>query len=96
MVENSLTGIYIDLDEKVVFANNRFAEIYKYSREELMGMEPWRLIHPEDRDLTREMRKRRLKGEDALPEYEARGLTKDGETIWINRRNVRIEYKGRP
>ena len=96
VVENSLTGIYIDLDEKVVFANNRFAEIYRYSREELMGMEPWRLIHPEDRDLTREMRKRRLKGEDALPEYEARGLTKDGETIWINRRNVRIEYQGRP
>jgi len=42
------------------------------------------------------MRTRRLKGEDALSEYEARGLTRDGETIWITRRNVRIEYKGRP
>ena len=96
VVENSLTGIYIDQDEKVVFANNRFAEIYKYPREELMGMESWRLIHPEDRRFTKEMRTRRLKGEDALPEYEARGLTRDDETIWITRRNVRIEYKGRP
>ncbi len=96
VVENSLTGIYIDQDEKVVFANNRFAEIYKYPREELMGMESWRLVHPEDRGLTKEMRTRRLKGEAALPEYEARGLTRDGETIWITRRNVRIEYKGRP
>jgi PAS domain S-box-containing protein len=96
VVENSLTGIYIDQDEKIVFANNRFAEIYKYPREELMSMESWRLVHPEDRDLTKEMRTRRLKGEDALLEYEARGLTRDGETIWITRRNVRIEYKGRP
>jgi PAS domain S-box-containing protein len=96
VVENSLTGIYIDQDEKIVFANNRFAEIYRYPREELMSMESWRLVHPEDRDLTKEMRTRRLKGEDALSEYEARGLTRDGETIWITRRNVRIEYKGRP
>ena len=96
VVENSLTGIYIDQDERVVFANNRFAEIYRYLRQELVGMESWRLVHPEDRDLTKEMRTRRLKGEGALSEYEARGLTRDGETIWVNRRNVRIEYKGRP
>ncbi len=96
LVENSLTGIYIDLDEEVVFANNRFAGIYRYPREELIGIESWKLVHPEDRDLTKEMRTRRLKGEDAPSEYEARGLTKDGETIWINRRNVRIEYKGKP
>jgi len=96
LVENSLTGIYIDQDEKIVFANNRFAEIYRYPREELIGIESWKLVHPDDRNLTMEMRTKRLKGEDAPSEYEARGLTKDGETIWINRRNACIEYKGKP
>ena len=96
LVENSLTGIYIDQDEKIVFANNRFADIYRYPREELIGIESWRLVHPEDRSLTDKTRARRLKGEEAPPEYEARGLTKDGETIWIKRRNTSIEYKGRP
>ena len=96
LVENSLTGIYIDQDEKIVFANNRFADIYRYPREELIGIESWRLVHPEDRPLTDKTRARRLKGEEAPPEYEARGLTKDGETIWIKRRNTSIEYKGRP
>ncbi|MCK4485766.1 MAG: PAS domain S-box protein [Desulfobacterales bacterium] len=96
LVENSLTGIYIDQDEKIVFANDRFAEIYRYPREELIGIETWRLVHPEDRGLTSEIRAKRLTGEDAPLEYEARGLTKDGETIWITRRNARIEYKGRP
>ena len=96
LVENSLTGMYIDQDEKIVFANNRLADIYRYPREELIGIESWRLVHPEDRSLTDKTRARRLKGEEAPPEYEARGLTKDGEAIWIKRRNTSIEYKGRP
>ena len=96
LVEDSLTGIYIDQDKKIVFANTKFAEIYGYPRDDLIGMESWRLVHPEDRDLTNEIRARRLKGDDAPAEYEARGLTKDGETIWIKRRNTCIEYKGRP
>ena len=95
LVENSLTRIYIDQDEKIVFANEKFAEIYGYSRDELTGMETWRLVHPEDRPLTKEMRSKRLKGEEAPKEYEARGLRKDSGLIWVVRRNTRIEYKGR-
>ncbi len=96
LVENSLTGIYIDQDDKIVFANHRFAEIYGYSREELMGLEPWRLVHPEDRPLTDQRRARRLKGDAVPSEYLARGMTRTGETIWVSRRNALIEYEGRP
>ena len=96
LVENSLTGIYIDQDEKIVFANSRFAEIYKYTKRELIGIEAWKLVHPEDRTLTNEIRARRLKGEKAPSEYEARGLTRLGETLWIKRRNSLVEYEGRP
>ena len=96
LVESSLTGIYIDQDERVVFANNTFAEIYGYPKDELIGMETWKLVHPEDRALTNDMRARRLKGEDVPIEYEARGLTRLGKTIWIKRRNSRIEYQGKP
>lgn len=96
LVERSLTGIYIDQDGRIVFANSRFAQIYRYLKKELVGIESWRLVHPEDRALTNQMRAKRLRGEYAPSEYEARGLTKAGETIWIKRRNIRIEYNGRP
>jgi PAS domain S-box-containing protein len=96
LVENSLTGIYIDQDGRVQFANKKFAEIYGYAKDELMGMEAWRLVHPEYRAMTDETRAKRLRGEETLPQYEAKGLRKDGETIWIVRRNTRIEYRGRP
>ncbi|MEE9403010.1 MAG: PAS domain S-box protein [Desulfobacteria bacterium] len=96
LVESSLTGIYIDQNEKIVFANRKFAQIFGYSREELAGMEAWKLVHPEDRAWTDEMRTKRLKGEEASSEYPARGLTKDGRTIWIVRRNTLIDYEGKP
>ena len=96
LVENSLTGIYIDCDGKIALANNKFAQIYRYSRDELIDIESWKLIHPEDRAWTDEIRTKRLKGEEAPSEYEARGLTKDGKTIWIARRNTRVSYGGKP
>jgi PAS domain S-box-containing protein len=96
LVENSLTGIYMDQDGKIVFANRRFTEIFGYSKEELAGMESWKLVHPEDRPLTDAIRAKRVKGEEAPAEYETRGLTKDGKTIWVLRRNTLIEYRGKP
>jgi PAS domain S-box-containing protein len=96
LVENSLTGIYIDQDAKIVFANKRFAEICGYTRDELVGMESWRLVHPADRELTNEIRTKRLRGEEGPSEYDARALTKNGDTIWIKRRNTPVEYHGRP
>ena len=95
MVENSLTGIYIDQDERIVFANQMLADTYGYPREELIGIESWRLVHPEDGPMTDEIRAKRLQGEKAPTEYEARGLKKDGSVIWVKRRNTKIEYAGR-
>jgi len=96
VVESSLTGIYIDQDTRIVFCNQRFADIFGYSREEMIGLESWKIVHPDDRTMTDEWRKKRLRGEPAPDEYEARGLTKNGRTLWVMRRNTRIEFRGRP
>jgi len=96
LVEDSQTGIYIDQDERIVFANDTFAQMYKYPKDELVGIESWKLAHPDDREFTNEMRGRRLRGEPVTVDYEAKGLTRDGETIWIRRRNTLIEYNGKP
>jgi chemotaxis family two-component system sensor kinase Cph1 len=96
VVENSLTGIYIVQDEKVVFCNNRFAEIHGYSKEEITRMDSLELVHPEDRALVKEMREKRLHGKSVSLEYEVRAVRKNGEVIWVQRRNTVIEYGGRP
>ncbi|MBS3754490.1 MAG: PAS domain S-box protein [Desulfobacterales bacterium] len=96
LVENSLTGIYINLDGRIVFANKRFADIFGYTPEKILGVHYLELVHPEDHKKVREIHRKRLNREAAPQEYESRGLTRDGSTVWLNRRNTRIEYEGRP
>jgi PAS domain S-box-containing protein len=94
-VQNTLSGIYIVQHGKIVDANDRFAEIFGYSKDELIGMLSLRLVHPDDRALVKKMRTKRLKGEQVPSQYETRGLTKAGKTIWVARTNKQIEYQGR-
>ncbi len=95
LVENSLTGIYIVADGEIIFANNRFAEIHGYSREEVIGMKSWMVIHPEAREFFEEIREKRARGEKMPLSYEIRGLKKNGETVWTHRSNIVTEYEGR-
>ncbi len=96
VVESSLTGIYIVLEGRIAFANERFAEIHGYSKEEVIGMDSLDLVHPSDRDLVKGMREKRLAGEMVSPEYEARGVRKDGEIVFVQRRNTVVDYEGKP
>jgi chemotaxis family two-component system sensor kinase Cph1 len=96
VVENSLTGIYVLQEGKIVFANARFAEIHGYLPDEMIGMEGLSLVHPNDREMVAEMRRKRFRGETAPEEYEVRALHKNGRAIWIKRRNTLTEYGGRP
>jgi len=96
VIENSLTGIYIVQDEKIVFSNSRFAGIFGYSEQEVNGMTPDLLTHPDDRATVATYHEKRMNGEEAPREYEVRGLRRDGRVIWLRRMVSVIEYGGRP
>jgi PAS domain S-box-containing protein len=96
LVEDALIGVYIAQDDNIVFANDKFAEIYGYPKEELVGMESLNLVHPEDKAMVTELREKRLKGKKVPSEYEIRGLKKNGTTIWVMRSYSLIHYEGRP
>ncbi|OYD15384.1 hypothetical protein CH333_05900 [candidate division WOR-3 bacterium JGI_Cruoil_03_44_89] len=92
--ENSLMAIYILQDGKLRFVNKRLEHLSGYSREELLGKEFWKLVHPDDREVV----KNGLwgeKGESAIPNYEFRGIKKNGELIWFDAIASTVEYQGR-
>ena len=95
LIENALSGIYLVQDGKIVFANEAFAKIHGYSIDEIMGIDSVNIVHPEDRHRVEEIRQKRLRGEESPTEYEIRGVTKGGDTIWVQRRNVLIRYDGK-
>lgn len=96
LVEDALIGVYINKDGKIEFANDKFAAIYGYSKDELLGMDSTLLVHPEDRLMVEELRDKRLRGETVPSEYEIRGLKKNGDTIWVSRSLSLIKYQDGP
>jgi len=96
LVEDSLVGVYIIKDGVIVFANDKFAEIYGYEKNELIGMQSLDLVHPKDRPMIKEMREKRLRGGKVPSEYEIRGLKKNGDRIWVIRSFSLINYKDGP
>ena len=96
LVEDALIGVYINKDGKIEFANDKFAAIYGYSKNEMIGMDSALLVHPEDRPWVQEFREKRLRGDKVPSEYEIRGLKKNGDTIWVLRSLSVINYQDGP
>lgn len=96
LVENSLTGIYIKQEGKIIFANNKFCAIHGYRREEIIGMDSWKLVHPDDRGMVDAYSKKRLENIPVPDAYESRRLTKSGNLIWVSSNNTRILYRDQP
>jgi PAS domain S-box-containing protein len=83
LVEQSLIGIYIVDDEKLIYVNPRAAEIFGYEPEELSEVSLAKIIAPEDRELVRENIHKRTSGSIETLRYEFRGIRKDGQIIDI-------------
>jgi PAS domain S-box-containing protein len=96
LVESSLAGIFIYRDGKFAFANQQFAEMLGYSRDELHQVDPQRLIHPDDWPRVAAIDEERMAGGEPPAEYEGRAVKKSGETLWLNLRSALIQYRGGP
>ncbi|MBW1690358.1 MAG: PAS domain S-box protein [Deltaproteobacteria bacterium] len=96
LTESSITGIFIHQDGRYVFVNDRFAEIHGYKNEELLGKDHLTLIHPDEREIIKQKREKRLKGQAVPSRYEVKRLRKDGHTIWCEMMVTVIPYRGRP
>ena len=96
LLDNSLTGVYVRQEEKMVFVNQRLVEMVGYSKEELLGSPFLNLIHPEDREFARDRAKRRMAGEKSEGNTQFRCATKNGEILWLETFGTLIEYEGKP
>lgn len=96
LVEHSLVGVYLIQDGVFKFVNPRFAEIFGYAREELIGKSALDLVAPQTRDLVAENIRKRLTGEVKSIQYECTGLKKNGETFDVAAYGSRTIYKSRP
>ncbi|HZE21841.1 MAG TPA: PAS domain S-box protein, partial [Desulfobaccales bacterium] len=93
LITKSPVGIYLIQNGKFQQVNQLFFTTTGYSQDDFLDLEPLELVHPEDREATRENAVKMLKGLSSGP-YEYRILTRDGETKWIMERLATLQYRG--
>lgn len=97
LAEKSMVGIYIAQNSKLVYVNPRFAGIFGYQPDELIGTHPLdNIIHADYRHVAAEMI--RLRKEDGVESvhYEVRGNRKDGSTNWVEFYGSRTFFEDEP
>ena len=94
LASSSPVGIYIIQDRKCRFANLWFQKYMGYSEDELLGMDAFAFVDPEDRERVRQNEMEMLKGTRLSP-YEFRYVGKSGETKWAMETVASIQYQGK-
>jgi len=94
LVEESNDGIFITDGKKFLFVNERMMDITGYTLEELITMNPFRLIHPDEVHRVINGIKK-LKKQGSLNALKSRILRKDGRalTVLFNGKIIRHEER---
>ena len=94
LAENSLTGICVHQDGRLVYVNDWYAKNLGYSAEELIGQPLLEIVAPEDREPVEHRARARYAGEKVPPQYEVRHLSRDGNIRWLELWATVIEHNG--
>ena len=84
VVEHSGEGMVVVHDGRFVFVNRRAAELVQMTPEDMLREGYLHRIHPDDKQLVDERRKRRLAGEEVPSRYEIRMLLPGGVVRWLD------------
>jgi PAS domain S-box-containing protein len=99
MVENSIQGIFIFQDVRIMYANKALEHITGYSIEELLALPLEKiegLVNPDDQEMVWGRLAERLAGKEVPSRYEFKAVRKDGEQLWLEMIVGRIEFRGKP
>jgi PAS domain S-box-containing protein len=96
LVEQSLMGVYILQDDRLVYVNPKAAALLGYSDRELLEMPTaFDVLHEEDRPFVIEQLGRLGRGVASV-QFTARGVRKDGEIVQAEAFCSLAEVNGRP
>lgn len=95
LLNNMNDGFVVDdIDGKIIFANERFFEIFGINKSDLESLEMEDYVAPEYQKKIRKRHDQRISGKKVPDNFEFKGLKKNGEVIWLDVRVNPIFEKG--
>jgi len=97
LVEGSIQGILIHRNDRPLFVNEAWSQIFGYSAVEVREAESTlQFAAPEEHERLQKFRLARMEGQSAPTRYEYRGRHKNGSIVWLEN-NVRVvDWNGGP
>ena len=93
--ENVQAAVYmIDESGNIIYANPFMVRLTGYTRDELLEMPIFNLVHPDYRKMTLKKTLDRLKGKPSPPKYDLKLQVAGGEIKWVELYAVKLEFQG--
>ena len=96
--DNASEGIFIEKVEeegiKIIDANDAACRIVGYEKDELIGMDANKLIHPDDREIAKKILKEMEKNSNKNVRFEGRNIRKDGSVVYLEMSASWINIEG--
>ncbi|MGD9975597.1 MAG: CHASE4 domain-containing protein [Desulfatirhabdiaceae bacterium] len=92
--ENSLALVGMAQGGKFIYVNPMAARTAGYGPDEMVGLDIWQLVYPEDRDILRGKIQQRPAKDPANNRHEFRYITRKGDVRWLEMLVVPIIYDG--
>ncbi|MHB8845545.1 MAG: hybrid sensor histidine kinase/response regulator [Nitrospirota bacterium] len=96
LAETIPAAIFIHQGGSLLYANPAGVQLTGFSREELLTMEFWRLVHPEHREMIRTRAAQRLTGGSLPTQYEFKIVARGGDERWVIMSAGIMEFQGKP
>src|SRR3954471_14935197 len=95
VAETAASATYIHDGKNFLYVNQASEVISGYSREELLKMDPFELVHPDSREELQQRTLERFKGANLSPSFECKIVKKNGEARWVDLSATNIQFEGK-
>ncbi|MBN2173607.1 MAG: PAS domain S-box protein [Bacteroidales bacterium] len=96
IIENAHEAIYVIQNDQIRFCNSKLLELVKHSMDELLNINFYGFIHPDEMEYLRAEVNEHLTGKVKQKKYVFRVLDKNSETRWLENTAVLIDWENKP
>ncbi|HET7461780.1 MAG TPA: PAS domain S-box protein [Longimicrobium sp.] len=96
LADHVAAATFVYRGSRFLYVNTAASELTGYPVDELLRINFWDVVHPDDRELVRERGIARQRGAEVPPRYEFRVVRPGGEVRWVDFTAGAITYAGEP